>query len=201
MSTDKIVCQLHLTGSQPPPIRPCDTPNASETKSHWTSEEFYCITGCRHFCNYKHLVSVTKNGSFIDSGKFLASLGAYTTIPKAPRGAPIDCTSYKYLDVVHIDISFGDCASVGGFKYALIFVKRATRYNWCFGLKSLQFDNIFATFMEFQLEVGSLACQFWCDYDKKLFVINVRSFLHTNNASILASPAGHQSSNGLVESH
>jgi hypothetical protein len=32
MSTDKIVRHLHPTGSQPPPIRPCDTPNALEMK-------------------------------------------------------------------------------------------------------------------------------------------------------------------------
>jgi hypothetical protein len=137
MSTDKIVGHLHPTGSQPPPIWPYDTPNALETKSHWTSEELYCITGCHHFCNYKHLVSVNKDFSFTNGGEFPVSLGAYTTIPKAPHGAPIDPTSCKYLDVVHINIAFWDCASVGGFKYALIFVDYATRYNWCFGLKSL----------------------------------------------------------------
>jgi hypothetical protein len=171
-----------------------------ETKLHWTSEDLHPITGCRRFCNYKHLISITKDGSFINSAEFLVSLGAYTTIPKAPRGAPIDRTIYKYLDVVHINIAFGDCASVGGFKYALIFVNHATRYNWCFGFKSLQFDDILTAFMAFWLEAGSLACQFWCDCDNKLFRSNVHSFLHTNNSSILASPAGHQSSNGLLKS-
>jgi hypothetical protein len=169
--------------------------------SHWTSEELHCIKGCCHFCNYKHLVYLSKDGSYIDSGEFPVSLGAYTTILKAPRGAPIDCTSYKYLDVVHIDIAFGDCASVGSFKYALIFVEHATCYNWCFGLKSLQFDNILAAIMAFWLEARSLACQFWCDCDDKLFGNNVRLFLHTNNLSILTSPTGCQSFNGLVESH
>ncbi len=44
----------------------------------------------------------------------------------------------KYLDIVYVDITFGDCVSIGGFKYALIFVDHATRYNWTFGLKLLQ---------------------------------------------------------------
>jgi hypothetical protein len=124
-------------GSQPPPIQPCDTPNASETKLHWTLEERQSIMGYHRFCNYKHLVSIIKDGSFINSGEFPVSLGAYTTIPKAMRGAPIECTRYKYLDVVYIDIAFGNCAYVGGFKYALSFVDSAMHYNWCFGLKSL----------------------------------------------------------------
>jgi hypothetical protein len=36
-----------------------------------------------------------------------------------------------------MDIAFGDCVSVGGFRYALILVDRATRYNWVYGLKDL----------------------------------------------------------------
>jgi hypothetical protein len=195
MSTDKIVCHLHPTSSQPPPIQLCDAPNALEKKSHWTSEELHRITGCHQFCNYKHRVSVTKDGSFIDSGK----TSSFSV--KAPHGAPTDCTSYKYLDVVHIDIAFGNCASVGGFKCALIFVDRAMRYNWWFGLKSLQFNNILVAFKAFWLEAGSLACQFWCDCDDKFFGSNVHIFLHIDILSILASPAGCQSSNGLVESH
>jgi hypothetical protein len=188
MSTDEIVCHLHPTGSQPPPIQPYDTPNASETKSLWTSEELHCITGCRCFRNYKHLVSITKEGSFINRVEFLVSLGAYIAIPKAPHRAPIDHTSYKYLDVVHINIDFGDCASIGGFKYALIFVDRATRYNWCFCLKSLQFNNILVAFTAFWSEAGSLACQFWCDCDDKLFGSNDRSFLHTKKIVHFGKP-------------
>ena len=65
----------------------------------------------------------------LDNGEFPVSIGAYVTIPKAPWGKPLDCTSSKYLDIVHVDITFGDCMSVGGYKYALIFVDRATRFN------------------------------------------------------------------------
>ena len=45
------------------------------------------------------------------------------------------------------------------------------------------------------------ARQFCCDFNKKLFGSMVWSFLHLHQSSIEASPAGHQSSNGLVKSH
>ncbi len=188
------------TGQLSPPVRPCDTPNPSDTKSHWMAKELYCITGCHCFCNYWHLLSISKDGTYINNDKFPTSIGAYTTIPKAPCGKAIDRTSTKYLNVVHLDIAFGDCMSVGGFKYALIFVNRATRYNWCFGLKSLHHNKIIAAFLTFWSEAGSLAKQFWCDCNDKLFGSHICSFLHLER-SIIASPAGWQSANGLVESH
>jgi hypothetical protein len=90
---------------------------------------------------------------------------------------------------VHIDIAFGDCLSIGG------------RYNWCFGLKSLHHDDIIAGFMAFRAEAGSFARQVRCNCNEKLFGSHIRSFLHLEQSSIAASPAGRQSANGLVESH
>jgi hypothetical protein len=49
MDKKDIIALLHESDSSPPPIRPCDTPNPSDTKSHWTAKELYHITGCRQF--------------------------------------------------------------------------------------------------------------------------------------------------------
>jgi hypothetical protein len=118
------------------------------------------LTGCRRFCNYCHLIHTSKDDQFLDNGKFPVSIGAYTTIPKAPCGKLIDRTPQRYLDIVHIDIVFGDCMSVGALKYSLIFVDRATRFDWCFGLKSLHHDDIISAFLAFRAEAGNLARQF-----------------------------------------
>ena len=160
MEHDNIIAQLHHPNTTPPTIRPCDTPNPSDTKSTWTAEELHRITGCRQFRNYRHLIQSSKDGMFVDSGEFPASIGSYAIIPKAARGKSIDRTPSKYLNIVHIDIAFGDCLSIGGYKYALIFVDHVTCYNWCFGLKSLHHNDIIAGFMAFQAEAGSLARQF-----------------------------------------
>jgi hypothetical protein len=100
-----------------------------------------------------------------------------------------------------MDIVFGDCVSIGGFKYALIFVDRATRYNWTFGLKSLQGNKIASLFQAFCEESGTLAKQFRCNCDEKSFCRGVQLFLHQEKSSIPASPIGCQSANGLVKSH
>jgi hypothetical protein len=146
-------------------------------------------------------MAVSKDSTYINNGKFSMSIGAFTTIPKAPQGKPINCLPSKYLDVVHVNIAFGNCLSVGGFKYTLIFVDRATHYNWWFRLKSLQHEDIISAFLAFSSEAGQLPTQFCCDCDKKLFGSHIRSFLHLKQSSIISSPVGRQSANGLVESH
>ena len=201
MSTDAIISSLHHLDTSPPAICPCDTPNASDTKYHFTAEELHCLTGCRWFCNYRRLIHTSKDGQFLDNGKFPVSIGAYTTIPKAPRGKLIDRTPSRYLDIVHIDIAFRDWMSVRGYKYALIFVDQGTRFNWCFGLKSLPHNDIISAFLAFCAEAGNLARQFGCDCGKKLFSNHIQLFLHLERSSIISSPAGQQSANGLVESH
>jgi hypothetical protein len=68
---------------------------------------------------------------------------------------PLDWTSYRFLDAVHMDIAFGDCVSVGGHCYALVLVDCATRYNWAFGLKTLSFECILAALRLFRAAAGS----------------------------------------------
>ena len=201
MSKEEIAKHLHSSEDSMPPIRSCDTPNGSDTKTHWTGEELHRITGCRRLRNYRHLIHTSKDGQFVDGGEFPVSLGAYSTIPKARRGGPIDRTLNKFLDIVHMDIGFGDCMSIGGARYALILVDRATRYNWVFSLKSLSSSDIISALKSFRAEAGRLATEFRCDCDEKLFGSAIKSFLHDDNSKVVAAPAGRQSSNGLVESH
>ena len=60
-------------------IRPCDTANASDTKTHWSSEEIHRIMGCQKFCNYKHILSDSHDAEWVDGGKFPMSVGLYAT--------------------------------------------------------------------------------------------------------------------------
>jgi hypothetical protein len=201
MSPEEVARLLHHPNTSLPDIRPCDTANASDKKVHWTSEEIHRIMGCRKFCNYKHILDVSKVGAWMDGGEFPMSLGSYATIPKAKRGQPHDRMVYRYLDAVHMDIAFGDCVSVGGHHFALILVDRATRYNWAFGLKTLSSSCILSALRLFRAAAGSLARCFYCDCDHKLFGMAISAYLIGNKLKVVAAPAKRQSSNGIVESH
>jgi hypothetical protein len=130
LSHEEVVWLVHCPGSALPPVCPCDRSNGSDTITHWTSEELHRALGCCRFCNYKHIIQTSLDGQWIDGGEFPVLLGVFTTIPKAPRGGAIDHEQSFYLDIVHVNIAFGDCISVGGFQYSLVFFDRATHYNW-----------------------------------------------------------------------
>ncbi len=164
-------------------------------------EELHRALGCQRFRNYKHIIQASLDGHWVDGGEFPLALGAYTTIPKAPRGSPIDRENSCFLDVVHINIAFGDCVAPGGYRYALIFVDRATRYNWVFGLNDLSSDSILSAFCLFWGDAGSYARCFWSDCNAKLFGTKIHKYLLDNNSNIIATAAGRQSGNGLVKSH
>jgi hypothetical protein len=159
LSPDEVVRLVHCPGSLPPPIHPCDRSNRSDTKTYWTSEELHCALGCCRFQNYKHILQTSLDGKWVDGGEFPLALSTYTTIPKAPRGGAINREHSFFLDIVHVDIAFCDCILVGGFQYSLIFVNRATCYNWVFGLKDLSHDLILLAFRLFRADASSYA---WC---------------------------------------
>ena len=117
--------------------------------------------GCRKFCNYKHLLQVSWDGEWVDGGEFPPSLGSYATVPKANHSGLLNKTKYKYLDAGHMDITFGDCISVGGYPYALILVDRATHYNWAFGLRLHSLLDISSATRKFCAAAGFLAHCFY----------------------------------------
>ena len=108
MTSEDILRLVHHPRTTLSSVRPCDTANGSDTKTHWSSEELHRTMGCRKFRNYKHLLQVSRDGIWVDGGEFPASLGSYVTIPKTNRGGSIRREWYRYLDAVHMDIAFVD---------------------------------------------------------------------------------------------
>ena len=205
MTQEEITPTMHHPGSTLPAVRPCDTPNGSDTQVHWAGEQIHRITGCRRLKNYKQLLQVTSDGKWVDTGEFPMSLGTYSTIRKAAKGKPIDRTLYRYLDKVHANIGFGDTIAVGGARYVLVFVDRATRYNWVFPLTTLSSENILAAFNLFRSEAGGFAKCFRTDCNEKLFGKAIKYHLTLNKSNIIVAPPRssilHQVSGKPPENH
>ena len=62
LSSDEVVRLVHHPGSSPPPVRPCDRSNRSNTKTHWTLEELHCALGCWCSRNYRHILQTSLDG-------------------------------------------------------------------------------------------------------------------------------------------
>lgn len=181
-----------------PAVRPCDTPNDSDTVQHLTSDRIVRAYGGRRFRNFENVARVLKGAKFVNSGAPLDTLSRFTSMRRSRRGQ-VQPPSKKYLDKVHVDILFGDVVANLGYRYALLLVDRATKYIWIYGLKSLTSGPIIDAFCQFRADAGGLPKQFRCDCDQKLMGGDARRWIYRNHSKILGAPAGRQSSNGLVE--
>ena len=87
-------------------------------------------------------IAASKNATLIRCGERPTTIGDYTTINSPSHGKPIQ-KHRKFLDKAHLDIVFGDCMALGGFRYALVLVDVATRFTWVYGLTSLSPNDIY----------------------------------------------------------
>ncbi len=96
----------------------------------------------------------------------------------------------RYLNKVHMDIVYGDCMGLGGFRYALLLVDVATRYCWVFGIQTLTSSKLIQAFKAFQELAHGTPKTFHCDFDKKLISGRALKWIRLQKSRIIAAPAG-----------
>jgi hypothetical protein len=190
--------KLHDNPTDLPDVRPCNTAAACENRHTFDTLKLHKLFGCRRFRNQQHLIASSDNAKLISTGELPPTLGAFATIPNPPAGKTIR-KHRRYLDKVHMDIIFGDCVALGGYRYALILVDVSTRNCWMYGLSSLTSNHIIAALEAFRSDANGIPKKFHSDFDKKLIGGKALKWINANNSKIIAANAGRQSSNGLVE--
>jgi hypothetical protein len=104
------------------------------------------------------------------------------------------------MEVVHCDIGYGDTKSFGnGATYCMVFVDRATRYNWIYPLKSLTHTTLKAAISAWSIDAGQFPKRLYTDFDCKLLEGPTAAYLRENRVCVRGSPSGRQNQNGLVE--
>ena len=195
--TSQNLSLIHHNPSTLPLVPPSTTPAPCESRTSFDSLCLYKIFGCRKFRNQQHVTDAA-NAHLINTGPLPPTLGSFATIPNPPSGKSLR-RRRKFLDKVHLDIVFGDCVGLGGFRYAILLVDVATRYCWVYGLTSLTSSEVIHAFEQFRADAGGVPKRFHADFDKKLIGGKALRWILSNKSNIIAAPAGRQSSNGLAE--
>ena len=134
----------------------------------------------------------------MNSGLLPPTIGSFATIKNHSIRKTIK-KQRQFLDKFHIDVVFGDCVALEGYRYALILVDVATRYCWLYGMSSLKSTLITPALELFKADAGRLPHMFHSDLDKKLIGGNALQWILSNGSNIIAAPAGRQSLIGLAE--
>ena len=104
----------------------------------------------------------------------------------------------KYSDIWHVDIGFGPTTAIGGIRYCLMLVDKATRMRRMYPLKNLT-TSIHRAFQKFLTDVGVKPKLIRTDFDKKIIGSTAKDLLDNNFIPIESAPPKRQHQNGLVE--
>ena len=166
----------------------------------FTTHELHSLLGSRSLKRWEDIAEISKDTvRILDGGERPLELGDVANLKSARRNLTPVPKPEQFLDVVHCDLGYSDCASVGGIHYVLMAVDRATRYTWAFGLKSLVQEEIITGFTKFRLLFGNLPRRIYTDFDHHLLSGQTEQFLNKHGCETLGAPASRQHQNGLVQ--
>ena len=111
---------------------------------------------------------------------------------------PSSTENLQYSDIWHVDIGFGPTTAIGGIRYCLMLVDKATRLKRIYPLKNLT-TSIQRALQRFVTEVGVKPKLLRTDFDKKIIGSAARDYLDEQNIPIQSAPPKRQHQNGLVE--
>jgi Reverse transcriptase (RNA-dependent DNA polymerase) len=193
------------TPADHPDTLPCDKPpSSSPMLQRFTDQQLHRYFGFRNLKNWLDLESTGQNTIKVTKGNERPmEIGDVANIRYSRRNTTPVPRPAHYLETVHMDIGYGDCVSIGGFRYVLILIDRTTRFQWLYGLRSLTQSHIIAALEKFHADAGGLPQKIYTDFDPKLISGETEKWLLTRIPSrpcrISAAPSGRQNENGLVE--
>ncbi len=155
--------------------------NTAPVSMRFTVQQLSRYFGLRSFKISEVLHDVCQpNFSFIKPSNAFLELGQVANIKKSQSNkTPIEWPD-KFLEVVHCDIGYRDCKSIGnGALYCLTLVNRATRYSWIYPLKSLHHESLKSSFQQWITDCGGSPSRLYTDFDPKILDGPTASFLAT----------------------
>ena len=113
--------------------------------------------------------------------------GSVGTMKAAKRNTTPTQLPLSYNHLWHIDIGFGPTVGLGGIKYSLMCIDKATQIRKVYGLKNLK-SSLYQAMQQFIINCGEPPKHLRTDFDSKLFGGKIRQLLRTNNIDIKSSP-------------
>ena len=193
---------LPTTSAALPSVLPENKVNMSLPATARYSQDFLAhTTGYYNNKNIiKYINQTTKNNVQItkQDGPPLSDEGQTATLRSKRRNTTPSTKKLQYSDVWHINIGFGPTSAIGGIRYCLMFVDKATRYRRMYPLKNLT-TSITRAIKKFLVEVGTKPKLIRTDFDKKLIGSESRKIFDDEKIRVECAPPKRQHQNGLVE--
>jgi len=169
-------------------------------KAIYTSDQLKKYFGFRNVSTIiKELKETTTNFgiSTMDSEPVL-DIGETATIDKPRRNTEPLPLPINPGDIVHADILFGSGPAIGGARYALFLVDRASRHKYIYPIQNLK-EDILPAFIKFFNDIGRTPALVRTDFDHKLMGKTIETHLNKLKCKLQSAPPDLQNINGLCE--
>jgi hypothetical protein len=188
---------------EPPPVLPCKTPESSAPSTkRYTPHDLHRLFVGRKLPNLKILAELGTGIEVKDSTDPLLSVCDVVNLKRGRHGKLLTPPKAA-LDVVGMDIGYGEGVSPGGCGYTccLMLVDRKTCKTWVYGLPGMGGNSLCDALWRFFIDAGGFPHQIQSNFDLKFVGGHVARLLRTHFIRLHASPPNRQLQNGLVKSH
>jgi len=201
MGHSHLITKSHNPESNNPPLRTVDKALAQSNKTtSYTMDQMRKMFGFRNIQSILNELKQTTQNLHISTtdSEPIIDLGEVSTINKPKRNTTPLNLPEQFGDLIHMDILFGSGTSIGGYRYALFLVDRATRQKFVYPMRSLK-NDLLSTIKTFCSDIHRVPKAFKSDFDHKLMGKEVQYFLKSNHSTIESVPPNEQNKNGLCE--
>jgi hypothetical protein len=121
---------------EPPPVLPCETSESlAPSTKRYMLHDLHRLFG-RKLPDFKILAELGTGIEVKDSNDPLLSVCDVVNLKRGRHGKLLTPPK-EALDVVGMDIGYGDGVSPGGYRYCLMLVDRKTRKTWVYGFPNM----------------------------------------------------------------
>ena len=181
----------------PPPQYHLES-SRGDVKERLTNHTLQSYFGGRQLQDYGVLSQLGTGISVVDNKNEIPTVGSLVNRKRGKRRQK-GSKAIAPLQLVGMDIGYGDGNSPGGYKYALVLVDKCTTNSFVYGMHGASGADVAEALWKFFIDAGGFPETIQCDFDPKLIGGKAIALLRSHGCRVRAAPPGRQDKNGLVE--
>ena len=183
---------------RPPPPQYHLESSRGEVKDRVTANDLQTHFGGRKLKDFSLLSKLGTGISIINNVNEIPTVGELVNRKRGKRRRK-GTRATAPLEVVGMDIGYGDGVSVGGSKYVLVLVDQCTTGTFVYGMQGSSGGDVCEALWKFFIDAGGFPKILQCDFDPRLIGGRAAALLRSHGTRLRAAPPGRQDFNGLVE--
>ena len=150
----------------PPPRYHLES-SCGDVKDRLTSYQIQSYFGGRHLPDYSLLSKLGTGLTVIDDDCDIPTIGELVNRKRGKRQRKGSKATVP-LEVVGMDIEYGEGTAYGGSKYVLVLVDQCTSNSFVYGMQGSSGADVGETLWKFFIDAGGFLKTIQCDFDPRL---------------------------------